>query len=228
MLQKLKMLPYLLLLSALLISGCGGDSNDDEDTSARSDQNPGFTELSAGTYSASLEDDSSPTIFVLNDDLSGKWIYNDEGGAISWRINSDGTLVVSFSEGGTEEYTITSGTLTDGKVKVEFTDEPDTTAGWGKLEAFASLVAGEYSSQAGTDSQATTFVLNADFSGAWSFGDEGGTITWKVEPNDTLVLTFEGGGTEIYTLTSGTFSSGTVHVEFSNEPSVTANWSKVN
>lgn len=92
---------------------------------------PGFTSLVPGTYLSHLDGDASATTFHFNENGSGTWSYPGEaGGGISWFVEEDGVLVISFNGGGTERYTLVSGTTTSGTVRVSFTDEPDAMGSW--------------------------------------------------------------------------------------------------
>ena len=92
---------------------------------------------------------------------------------------------------------------------------------------FSSLTAGTYVSHIEGDLRPTTFVLNGDNTGLWSYGLEGGAITWDVSNDGVLTITFGVGEFEEYTLTSGDTLSGTVRVNFSKEPEANATWSKM-
>ena len=92
---------------------------------------------------------------------------------------------------------------------------------------FSSLTAGTYVSHIEGDLRPTTFVLNGDNTGLWSYGLEGGAITWDVSNDGVLTITFGVGEFEWYKLTSGDTLSGTVRVYFSKEPEANATWSKM-
>lgn len=93
----------------------------------------GFSDLVAGTYQSQLEEDVQPTVFVLNGDQTGSWSYAEEGGSITWDVNSDGVLIITFVGGGVEEYTLTSGNTLSGTVSVNFSNEPTQNASWLKI-----------------------------------------------------------------------------------------------
>lgn len=97
-----------------------------------------------------------------------------------------------------------------------------------RLEGFSALSSGTFNSQVAGDDLPTVLVFNTDGTGTWSYGvDEPDSITWSVALDSTLVINFDGGGSEIYTLTSGTIESGSVSIDFSNEPTKSATWERV-
>lgn len=194
-----------------------------------------FSSLTPGTYVSQVQGDEEATQFIFEQGGSGTWSYGqDEGGAINWTVGSDGVLLISFDGGGTESYVLTAGTVESGSVRIEFSNEPSRSASWALATAsgddvgFLPLTPGTYDSQVEGDSSATRFVLNEGGSGTWAYEQEGGSIEWTVDGDGVLVLTYEGGGLESYTLTSGSTESGTVQIYFSNEPSATGSWQKVN
>ena len=52
-------------------------------------------------------------------------------------------------------------------------------------------------------------------------------ITWTVDGDGVLVLFFESGATESYSLIEGNSHSGTVRIGFSNEDPANGTWDKV-
>ena len=97
-------------------------------------EGPGFLSLIPGTYESELDLDSFATVFVLNADNTGAWSYQEEGGSITWDVNSDGVLIITWESERFEEYTLTSGNILNGRVNVSFSDEPeDQAASWVKV-----------------------------------------------------------------------------------------------
>ncbi|WP_156966499.1 hypothetical protein [Algiphilus aromaticivorans] len=94
----------------------------------------GFSSLTPGTYAAGIDGDEQATTFALNEGGTGTWSFGEEGGAITWEVTEDGVLVIAFSGGGTERYTLTSGDTSAGTVLIEFSNEPDDATGtWTRL-----------------------------------------------------------------------------------------------
>lgn len=97
-----------------------------------------------------------------------------------------------------------------------------------EVKNFSSLIPGTYHSKLVLDSFATVFTFNGDSTGTWGYQEEGRAITWNAKDDGVLVITFEFGEFEEYTLTSGNILNGTVNVFFSNEPEdQAASWVKV-
>lgn len=98
--------------------------------------NGGFSNLSSGTYSSQNEGDELATIFVLNEDGTGTWSYGeDETGPISWNVDSDSYLVLVFTDTSeTETLTLTSGTILSGTVSTVFSNEPNSSGDWQKID----------------------------------------------------------------------------------------------
>lgn len=97
--------------------------------------NVGFLPLSPGTYASQVSGDDLPTVFVLAEGGAGSWSYgNDEGGGITWSVDSEGLLNIVFIGGGTEELTLISGTVMNGTVTIIFSNEPDANATWLKVD----------------------------------------------------------------------------------------------
>lgn len=93
----------------------------------------GFSSLIAGSYQSQVDGDAFPTEFVLNDDNTGSWSYQEEGGSITWSVSSDGVLTITFDDTGEfEEYTLTSGHASNGTVSINFSNEPTEVASWSK------------------------------------------------------------------------------------------------
>lgn len=97
-----------------------------------------FSGLSAGTYQAFVDGDSGPTQFELNEGGTGTWTYMRqdgpmESGPITWNVNA-AVLVITFEGGAYEEYTLTSGSIFEGTVEINFSNEPAIeSADWRKI-----------------------------------------------------------------------------------------------
>ncbi|MCK5770684.1 MAG: hypothetical protein KAH28_09995 [Algiphilus sp.] len=93
-----------------------------------------FSSLMPGTYAAAIDGDEQATAFELNEGGAGTWSFGEDGGSITWEVTEDGVLIIAFSGGGTERYTLTSGDTSAGTVLIEFSNEPDNATGtWTQL-----------------------------------------------------------------------------------------------
>lgn len=97
------------------------------------------------------------------------------------------------------------------------------------IGGFADLQPGTYQSHVEGDGSPTTLILNPDGSGTVRYpGDPDDPIRWSIDALGALLIDFVTGGEEVYVLTSGTTESGSVRIDFSNEPSANASWSLAN
>lgn len=170
------------------------------------------------------------TVFLDSNDTGNMSFSADEVNSItSWSISSSGVLqieeVADDNSIGNWKFTPIA---SEAGFAVRVEQTPVDLDFVGEVEiGFSSLMAGTYESQVAGDSAPTNFVLNQDNTGNWSYKAESGTITWSLKTNGVLTITYNDGTLEEYTLTSGDSSSGTVSVNFSDEPDKNATWLKI-
>ncbi|MBV61317.1 MAG: hypothetical protein CMH65_08460 [Nevskiales bacterium] len=199
------------------------------------DTNGGFTGLSAGTYLVQPGGNGAATELVLNAGGTGtSQLGSEVPEDIDWAIDASGVLVTTFLDGSAAEYALTSGTASSGEVLVTPTNEPSATGTWSLVDngtsasTFSSVTPGTYASTVEGDSSATQIVLSAGGTGTVTFASEASDpITWTVDGDGVLVLFFESGATESYSLIEGSSHSGTVRIGFSNEDPANGTWDKI-